>query len=156
MGLGRTIALIIFLVLNFILAIFLESQLKANYAFELVVIVIGILLSIALLLGMSFEALWAWPVATILFSAFLANAVFLYVASSAFIVFTALVLVNTLGLLTSVLSINEPDAYLDEQVGAHDAGQLETYDPAANSQVSYVNAPKRKAAKKSSKRKKKR
>ena len=144
-GLGRTIALIIFLVLNFILAILLESKMTANYTLELVIIVIGILLSIAVLLGMSFEARWSWPVSTILFSAFLANAIFLYIASNEFVAFTGLVLVNTLGLLTSVLSIGDYDDFVDEDA-------LETYHEEHNVQVEY-KAPKKKTKKKSKKKK---
>jgi len=140
--------MIIFLVLNFILAILLESKLKTNYTFELVVIVIGILLSIAMLLGMSFEANWSWPLATILFSLFLANSIYLYVFTSAFVAFTALVLVNTLGLLTSVLSIPTYDDYFI------DAVPLETYETLNHPEVSYVTST-RTTKKKTTKKKKK-
>jgi len=141
-GLTRTIALIIFLVVNFILAILLESNLRTHYTLELVIIVIGILLSIALLLGMAVDAHWSWPFATILFSALLANAVFLYITSSAFVSFTGLVLVNTLGLLISVLSINKSEQYLMDDM------PLETYKTAVHPNINYVTRTKRRASKK--------
>ena len=146
MGLTRTIALIIFLVVNFILAILLESNLRANYTIELVIIVIGILLSIALLLGMAVDAHWSWPFATILFSALLANAIFLYITSSAFVAFTGLILVNTLGLLISVLSIHEPEQYL------MDSMPLETYEAAVHPDINYLTTKRRSAKKKKKKK----
>lgn len=146
-GVGRIISLLIFLVLNFVLAIFLESKLASGYTFELVVIVIGIILSIALLLGVAIEARWTWPVATILFSVFLANAVFLYIGTAAFVAFTGLVLVNVLGLLTAVLSINEPEPYMV------DAFPLETYEAASQAAVSYATRTSKKSTTKKKKKK---
>ena len=142
MGLERIIAVLVFLVLNFVLAILLESKLTSSFTFELVFIVIGIILSIAMLLGMSFETNWAWPLATILFSAFLANAVFLYIGTDAFVGFTGLVLVNVLGLLMSVLSIRDHDPFMPG------AAPLENYDSLPDVNIQYQASKVRKTKKK--------
>ncbi len=122
MGIVRTIAIIVLLFLNFLGAIFLETKLTTYFTLELVFIVIGLILALGMMLGLGLELKWGWPLATIAFSLYLANTVFLYVHTKSFLVFALMLFFNTIGLLISVISIREDDDFTEEDL------PLEPYD----------------------------
>lgn len=141
---GKLLTVLAVLILNFIGVIFLESKMQNYFTLELVIIVVGILLSILALVGIAAESRWAWPFSTILFALFLANVLFLHVNIHAFGTFGVLLFVNTIGLLMSILSIENEDAS-----GPWDEGipQIETYNKEEPEKVTY-KAPSVKARKK--------
>lgn len=114
MGMARTISIVVLLFLNFIGAIYLETKLSTNYTLELVFIVLGLILALAVILGLGLELKWGWPVATIAFSLYLANALFLYISTKAFLAFALMLFFNTVALLISVISIGEDDDFTEE------------------------------------------
>lgn len=107
MGMGRMFTVLAVLVLSFVGAIFLESKMEQYAALELAVIVVGILLAVIALIGISSDSRWAWPFATILFSLLLANLLFLHVNVGAFLTFVLLLIVNVFGMLIAILSIED-------------------------------------------------
>ena len=155
MGMGRLWTILVVMVLSFIGTIFLETKLQQYATLELVIIVVGILLSLIALVGIAGESRWAWPFATVLFSLSLANIVFVHVNVGAFLTFVLLLIVNIFGMLIAVLSIEdiaEPAPAL-AGVDTSDMTPLETYAAAADSKVTYNTAPKVKQAKGSKKKK---
>ncbi len=150
MSAGRLFTVLAVLVLSFIGTLFLESKMEQYFTLELVIIVVGILLSIIALVGVASESRWAWPFSTILFALLLANAVFLYVNVGAFVTFVLLLLVNIFGMLVSVLSIEDISASMTNQ-WSPDAAQVETYAAEPEAKVTY-KAPKVKAKGKRKKR----
>jgi len=147
MGIARTIIIIMLLFLNFLGAIFLETKLKANFTLELVFIVIGLIFALGIILGLGLELKWGWPLATIAFSLYLANTLFLYMHVKAFLTFALMLFFNTMGLLISVVSIKEEDDFTEENY------PVETYDFDEPHSVVYNVKPK--SAKKTKKKKKK-
>jgi hypothetical protein len=152
MGMGRLWTILVVMVLSFVGIIFLESKMSQYATLELVIIVIGILLSIVALVGIAAESRWSWPFATVLFSLSLANIVFEHVNVGAFITFVLLLIVNIFGMLIAVLSIEDvvdttpwnPEA----SSVTSDMTPLETYQAAAESKVTYNTAPKKSSRKK--------
>jgi hypothetical protein len=136
---GRLWTILLVLVLSFIGTIFLEGKLEQYAALELVIIVVGILLSIIALVGIAAEARWAWPFTTILFSLSLANLVFLHVNIGAFVTFVLLLLVNVFGMLVSVLSIEDFGETMTP--AASPESSLETYAEEPQAEVKYNTAP---------------
>ena len=114
MGTIRLITISILLLLNFLAAIYLETKMHNNFGLEIFLIILGVIVSLVVIFGMSFGTRWAWPLATILFSASLANAVFLYLSVKGFLVFSGMLFVCLLGLLISVVSIREDDDFMSE------------------------------------------
>ncbi|MBW2978739.1 hypothetical protein KY304_01350 [Candidatus Woesearchaeota archaeon] len=92
---------------------------------EILYILFALFVSLIILLGAAFDAKWAWPVATILFAVNLANAVCLYLIIGALLTFALMVLINSVGVLTSVLLISNED---DDDDFEPDAEPVETYD----------------------------
>jgi hypothetical protein len=147
MGAGKLLTTLVILVLNFVLAIFVETKLKAFFTLELVFVVLGMLLALILLFGIATGSRWAWPFGTIFFSLSLANAVFLFWNSGAWLSFVLLLLFNVFGLLMAVLSIGERE---DEGLEMPQE-PLQTYEEEASKQVSYA-APRVKTGAKKRKR----
>jgi len=147
MGFGRLLFVMALLALNLVGMIFLESRMERYVALELVIIVLGILLGILALMGIAAESRWSWPFATILFSLFLANAVFLYVVVGAFVTFVLMLIVNIFGLLVSVLSIE--DSVVPAPAGSVPAGspQVETYNAEEPAEVTYGTGKKKRGRK---------
>jgi hypothetical protein len=144
MGIGRLLVIMATLVLSFIGTIFLESKMEQYAVLELVIIVVGILLSIIALIGIAAESRWSWPFATILFSLLLANAVFLFVNVPAFVTFVLLIIVNIFGMLVSVLSINDSVPSVVSSAPAGEAPQVEPYVEEPAAEVTYKETkPKR-------------
>ena len=148
MGIARTIAILLLIFFNFLGAIFLETKLKTNFTLELVLIVIGLIIAFGVILGLGLELKWGWPLAAIMFSLYLANTVFLYCNIKAFLTFGLLLFCNTIGLLISVVSIQEEDDFVEESYPVEKYG----FDEEPHS-VAYDVKPK--ATKKSAKKKKK-
>ncbi|MBW2985970.1 hypothetical protein KY333_01235 [Candidatus Woesearchaeota archaeon] len=151
MGLIRTITIILLIFLNFLGAMFIETKLQTNFTLELVFIVVGLILAFGVIIGIGLNLKWAWPMATIMFALFLANAVFLYVNQKAFLTFVLMMFFNTIGLLISVVSIEEEDDFTEEQ------HPVETYDfdEEPHSFVYDVSTAPKKTAKKKAKKKSK-
>jgi hypothetical protein len=149
MGLIRTITIILLIFLNFLGAMFIETKLQTSFTLELMFIVVGLILAFGVIIGIGLNLRWAWPMATIMFALFLANAVFLYINQRAFLTFVLMMFFNTIGLLISVVSIEEEDDFTEEQQ------PVETYDfdEKPHSMVYDVSASVKK--KKKSKKKKK-
>ena len=149
MGIARTITIIVLLFINFLGAIFIETKLTNYYMPELAFIVIGLILAMGVILGLGLELKWGWQISTIAFSLYLANTVFLYVASKQFLVFAIMLFFNTIGLLISVISIQEKDDFTEEEA------PLETYEFGDEPHTVRYNTPEEiKTAKKSQKKKK--
>ena len=139
---GRLLTLLSIFVLNFIGTLFIESKLEQFFKLELAIVMVGILLAIIALVGIAAEARWAWPFGTILFSLFLANTIFLYANVPAIITFLGLLFVNVIGLMIAILSIEDAiqaaSTWTEPSVTESDnMVPLETYEAAANAQVSY-------------------
>ena len=118
MGAIRLIIVMVLLLFDFLGALFLEARMANYYTLELVLVVLGLIIAAGILLGLLFEARWAWPLSTIFFAASLANAVFLYFNVRSFLVFSGLLFFNLLGLVLSVISIKEDDDFSAETTDA--------------------------------------
>lgn len=118
MGAIRLIIVMVLLLFSFIGALFLEARMANYFTLELVLVVLGLIIAAGMLLGLLFEARWAWPLSTIFFAASLANAVFLYFNVRSFLVFSGLLFFNLLGLVLSVISIKEDDDFSAETTDA--------------------------------------
>jgi len=143
---GRLLTILAVLVLNFIGTIFLETKLEQHATLELVIVVVGIILSIIALIGIAAESRWSWPFATILFSLSLANVLFLHVNIGAMGTFLALLAVNIFGMLIAIISIED----VASAVGAiaPDSAPLETYAEEEPAQVTYEAESKAKKGRK--------
>ncbi|MEM4263443.1 MAG: hypothetical protein QW666_00925 [Candidatus Woesearchaeota archaeon] len=129
MGAIRLIIVLVLLLLNFIGAIFLETRMTQYFHLELVLMILGFILMAGILLGLVFEARWAWPLSTIFFAASLANAVFLYFNVKSFLVFSGLLFFNLIGLVLSVVSIKEEDDFSEETADSTPAEVVENEEP---------------------------
>ena len=74
---------------------------------EIVYMLVMIFATLIFLAGVVFEAKWAWPLATIMFALNLANTVCLYLVIGAIITFVLMIIVNAIGILAAMLSIND-------------------------------------------------
>jgi hypothetical protein len=122
MGNGRFLIVTILLGLNLLISLFLETKLKTYFGLELVLVLLGIILSALVLGSISRKESWSWPSATVLFAALLGNLVFLFLQTRTFLLFIVGVVLTVVGLATSVLSV--PDANGNEHF--YDA-PVETY-----------------------------
>lgn len=91
---------------------------------EIVYLLVMIFATLIFLAGVVFEAKWAWPLATILFALNLANTVCLYLIIGAIITFVLMIIVNAIGILAAMLSIN--DEVEDVDLGVPET-PVETY-----------------------------
>lgn len=150
MGAIRLIIVLALLLLNFVGALFLETRMAQYYNLELVLMIIGLIVMAGILLGLVFEARWAWPLSTIFFAASLANSVFLYFNVRSFLVFSGLLLFNLLGLVLSVVSIKEEDDFSEETTDSMPAELVDNEEPKSvvyKSDSEEETAPKKKKRK---------
>lgn len=146
MGAIKFITIVLLLMMNFAGAMFLETRMQSSYTLELVFILIGLMLAAGLLLGMIFDAGWAWPFGAIFFAASLANAVFLYFNVRSFLVFSGLLFFNLLGLVISVISIKEEDFSSETTDAIPEEVHSEKYSEPEPT-VEYKEEPKKKKKK---------
>ncbi|MBD3319188.1 hypothetical protein GF342_04740 [Candidatus Woesearchaeota archaeon] len=78
MGLAGFITTIILLAIQFWGALRLSANLVAYKELETLILIIGLLVSIAALIGLALNTRWGWPLTLIVFSASLANFVWLF------------------------------------------------------------------------------
>ncbi|MBD3361780.1 hypothetical protein GF358_03230 [Candidatus Woesearchaeota archaeon] len=114
------------LILNFIGALFLFTKLAGGIPvyLEILYVLAALLVSLVYLLGTGFDAKWAGPIGLILFAVNMANAVCLYLLIGAFLTFVLLILVNAMGILLSLFSLNDEEDDDFEPI----AEPVETYD----------------------------
>ncbi len=143
MSTGRAITVLGLVVLNFIGVIFLETKLQEYFRLELVIIMVGMLLSLIALVGIAAEARWAWPFTTILFALSLANVVFLHVNIGAIGTFLLLLIVNVFGLLMAILSLQ--DTVESVEIPQMEPS-LDTYDEPK--EITYNTKPAKKKSRK--------
>ncbi len=104
--------------LSLFTALMLESRMTANFAIELVLILIGAILMTGIIFGFWIEEPWAYPLTTILFAAALVNLVWLFFSTSSFLTFAFGLLVNVAGLVMCLAGMERP----------MDLQELETYE----------------------------
>jgi len=114
---GAFIAIIL-LGLSLFSALLLESRLHTHYTLELVLIVIGIILTFGILFGLWIDEPWAFPLGTILFSAAVVNIVWMFKLTNSFIPSAFALLVNIAGIVICIASMERPTPW----------AELETYD----------------------------
>ncbi len=90
---------IILIGLSLFTALLLESRMQGHYIWELLLVVIAIVLTFGILFGLWIDESWAYPLGIILFAVLLANVVWLYTSTDAFLVSAFGVLVNVGGLV---------------------------------------------------------
>ena len=99
-------ALVVLLALSFISALLFGPKLESAIL-ELVLLLIGIIASGFVLYGLLKETNWAWPAATILFSALLANIVYLFLSTGDFLLFAVSLIINTAGMVLTMLAVED-------------------------------------------------
>jgi len=104
--------------LSLFTALMLESRMTANFAIELVLILIGAILMTGIIFGFWIEEPWAYPLTTILFATALVNLVWLFFSTSSFLTFAFGLLVNVAGLVMCLAGMERP----------MDLQELETYE----------------------------
>lgn len=104
----KAIVVTLLLGLSLFTALFLETKMATGHAAELVLVLVGIILSSGVLFGMWTGAEWTYNLALLIFAASLANLVFLLVSTQAFLTFTFGLLVNVSGLLMCLINAEEP------------------------------------------------
>ena len=143
--------------------LWLERGLHSWVRLEVILIGLGWLFAVIILLGISFEARWAWPLATIFFSVAIANALLLYGKHGIFLTFSGILFFSLVGLLLSIanLPVKERDPEAEEVHADTSANMpdnveiLETYDDDLAKPV-YNRSRTSKSRKKKAKRKKRR
>ena len=65
----------------------LETNMTTAFSAELVIILIGIILTAGVLFGLWMEAPWAFPLSTLLFAAALANMLWMFAMTKIFLIF---------------------------------------------------------------------
>ena len=108
---------VILLALSLFTALLLESRMGAGAAGELVVILIGTIITAGILFGVWIEEPWAYPLALLFFAASLANLLWIFSSTQIFLTFAFGILVNVAGLVMCLVSFEK----------AIPAPELETY-----------------------------
>ena len=98
---------VILLGLSLLTALLLESQMGAQYITELVLILIGIIITAGILFGLWIEEPWAYTLATIVFAAGLINLIWIYSATKNTLMFSFGILVNVAGLVMCLASVRQ-------------------------------------------------
>ncbi len=114
----KSFVITILLGLSLFTALMLESNMTANFAVELVLILIGTILMAGIIFGFWIEEPWAYPLTTILFAAAMVNLVWAFISTNAFLTFAFGLLVNVAGLVMCLVS-------LERSMEMH---ELETYE----------------------------
>ena len=96
---------VILLGLSLLTALMLESKMQSGFTAELVLIIIGIILTAGILFGLWIDEPWTSPLAMLLFAASLTNLLWLFVQTKVFLTFTFGVLVNVAGLVICLVSM---------------------------------------------------
>jgi len=113
---------IILVGLSLFTALLLESRMDSHYLLQLLLIVLAIIFTFGLLFGLWIDEPWAYPLSTILFAALLADVIWLYSSTGAFLVSAFALLVNVAGLVICLASVQRPKTL---------AAELETYNISA-------------------------
>lgn len=103
----KIFVMVILLGLSLLTALTLESHMKAGYSAELVLIVIGIILTAGILFGLWIDEPWTYPLTTLIFAASLANLVWLFTETQVFLTFAFGLLVNVAGLVMCLISMEK-------------------------------------------------
>lgn len=101
----KFITTIILLGLSLLTALILESYMKTGYAIQLVLILIGIILTAGIIFALWIEIEWANAMTMLFFTLSLANLVWLYTATKTFLPFAFGLLVNVAGLVMCLAEI---------------------------------------------------
>jgi len=132
----EVITTIVLLFLMLLGTLFLETQLKTHFQFEVIVLIIGIIGGVILLIGEASRKKWVWPFSSIFHSLALGNLALLFVWTQNYIVSLVTLFITLIGLLRSFAKIDEQE--WEAQMDADDPVQLDTYD--SNNTV-YANSP---------------
>jgi len=130
---GKFFAAVVLLALSLVIAFFLEARMAYGATLEIILLIISIVAAVAVVLGLWLEAEWAWPVATMVFSAYLANLIYLFYASKALLLFALSLIVNVGGLVLCMLSTEASEF----------ASALETYEAEDSSSRKALRKSKR-------------
>lgn len=131
---------------------------------EIILIGLGWLLAMVILLGISFEARWAWPFSTIFFSVAIANSLLIYGKHGIFLTLSGILFFSLVGLLLSIVNLpvreREPEAeevHADTTTNMPDNVEiLETYEDGTAKPVYQRNSASKRTKKKSKKKTKRR
>lgn len=149
----RSISTILLLGLSLFTALILETKMSAGFTAELIIILLSIIFMAGVIFGLWIDAEWAYPLASILFAAGLANLAWLFYHTHSFLAFAFGLLVNVAGLVLCIINNDEPPRSY--------AATLETYDIADIKQeledlrASRKQSPAKRKTKKTKKRRKK-
>jgi len=108
---------VILLGLSLFTGLVLETRMGTGHAIQLVIILIGIILTAGIIFGLWIDAPWAYPLSTLVFALSLANLVWQFSSTKAFLPFAFGLLVNVAGLVMCIAS-----------AGAMSMHELETYE----------------------------
>ncbi len=109
---------VILLGLSLFTGLVLETRMGTGYTIQLVIILIGIILTAGIIFGLWMDAEWAYPLSTLVFALSLANLVWQFSATKAFLPFAFGLLVNVAGLVMCIASVGN----------AMSMHELETYE----------------------------
>lgn len=108
---------VLLLGLSLLTMLILESYLKTGYALQLVLILIGIILTAGIIFALWIEIEWANPITMIFFALALIDIIWLFTATKAFLPFSFGLLVNVAGLVICLAGL-----------GNYEFQELETYE----------------------------
>lgn len=123
----KAIITCILLGLSLLTALLLESRMGSGVKVELVLILVGILLSVAVLFGLMTERAWAYPLGILMFVLSLANILWLFAVTRSLLGFAFGLLVNIVGLVLCLVSL-EPRRVMPYHDDYTSPLSLETYD----------------------------
>ena len=135
----KAIITCILLALSLMTALVLESRIGSGVKVQLVLILIGILLSAGILFGLIMRHSWTYPPGILMFVLSLANLLWLFAVTHSLLGLAFGILVNVVGLVLCLVSIDtaEVEPYTEDYLSP---ASLETYD--VNGQSTSM-APKR-------------
>ena len=93
--------------LSLFVALILESRMTTGHIGELVLIILGIFFMTVILFGLWIEANWGYSLGLLLFAVSLANLVWLFFNTQAFLTFAFGLLVNVAGLVICLASLEK-------------------------------------------------
>ena len=102
---SKIFVLVILLGLSLFTALLLEAKMTSGFVPELVLILIGIILTAGIVFGLWIEEPWAYPLAIVLFAASLINLLWLFSNTNTFLTFAFGLLVNVAGLVICMASM---------------------------------------------------
>ena len=116
----RFIGTILLIALSLGTALFIELDMMQGIL-ELVLLIIGVIAAAFVVYGLWYNTYWSGPATTILFSAFLANVLYLFLSTHALLPFIFALLVNVAGMVLSVMSV---DFFISAPVETYDLEEL--------------------------------